>query len=178
MGEEWGERRPFTFFTDFSGELGNAVREGRRREFKKWPQFQDPANREKIPDPNLPSTMTASLLDWGQMDSEDAKRRLAHVRHLLSLRANEIAPRLRGLRSASPETEIASHRAFSVTWTLSDGAKLRCMASFDDDRVSLQRIGGHQGRAIFESEPGLRAAIAAGEVPPCSVLFEIDEGGA
>jgi malto-oligosyltrehalose trehalohydrolase len=29
MGEEWGETRPFNFFTDFHDELGDAVREGR-----------------------------------------------------------------------------------------------------------------------------------------------------
>ena len=34
MGEEWGETRPFAFFTDFEGELADAVREGRRREFR------------------------------------------------------------------------------------------------------------------------------------------------
>ena len=31
MGEEWGETRPFCFFTDFHGELADAVREGRRQ---------------------------------------------------------------------------------------------------------------------------------------------------
>ena len=60
MGEEWGERRPFCYFTDFTGELATAVREGRRAEFKKWPQFADPANRERIPDPNAPETAAAS----------------------------------------------------------------------------------------------------------------------
>ena len=59
MGEEWGETQPFFFFTDFHGDLGDAVREGRRNEFSKWQSFRDAANREKIPDPNAfvpPST--------------------------------------------------------------------------------------------------------------------------
>src|SRR6266852_4051700 len=33
MGEEWASERPFLFFCDFAGELAQAVREGRQREF-------------------------------------------------------------------------------------------------------------------------------------------------
>ena len=33
MGEEWGSTAPFPFFCDFDGELAEAVRKGRRREF-------------------------------------------------------------------------------------------------------------------------------------------------
>ena len=33
MGDEWGARRPFPFFCDFQGELADAVRNGRRKEF-------------------------------------------------------------------------------------------------------------------------------------------------
>ena len=33
MGEEWGARTPWQFFSDHEGELGEAVREGRRAEF-------------------------------------------------------------------------------------------------------------------------------------------------
>src|SRR5262249_28100389 len=34
MGEEWGAREPFPFFCDFRGDVGEAVRRGRRREFE------------------------------------------------------------------------------------------------------------------------------------------------
>jgi maltooligosyltrehalose trehalohydrolase len=34
MGEEWGSERPFPFFCDFHGALAQAVRKGRREEFK------------------------------------------------------------------------------------------------------------------------------------------------
>ncbi|HEX4504857.1 MAG TPA: malto-oligosyltrehalose trehalohydrolase, partial [Alphaproteobacteria bacterium] len=56
MGDELGSTAPFLFFTDFHGDLADAVREGRRREFAKFPAFSDPAQREKIPDPNARST--------------------------------------------------------------------------------------------------------------------------
>src|SRR5690606_21828474 len=52
MGEEWGTRTPFLFFTDFHDELAAAVREGRRNEFSALPAFADPQLRATIPDPN------------------------------------------------------------------------------------------------------------------------------
>ena len=52
MGEEWASARPFQFFCDFEGELAQAVRDGRRREFAKFPAFADPDVRDRIPDPN------------------------------------------------------------------------------------------------------------------------------
>ena len=33
MGDEWGAREPFPFFCDFKGDLAEAVRNGRRKEF-------------------------------------------------------------------------------------------------------------------------------------------------
>src|SRR5690606_14138336 len=41
MGEEWGAKEPFYFFCDFEPELGRLVREGRRNEFARFPQFSD-----------------------------------------------------------------------------------------------------------------------------------------
>jgi len=33
MGEEWGSKAPFPFFCNFEGDLAEAVRDGRRKEF-------------------------------------------------------------------------------------------------------------------------------------------------
>ncbi|HEY4439701.1 MAG TPA: malto-oligosyltrehalose trehalohydrolase, partial [Candidatus Elarobacter sp.] len=77
MGEEWGASTPFLFFSDFGGELGAAVTEGRRREFAAWPAFADPATRERIPDPQDPATMRASVLRWDERDDEPHAAMLA-----------------------------------------------------------------------------------------------------
>jgi 1,4-alpha-glucan branching enzyme len=53
MGEEWGSGQHFLFFCDFEPGLGDAVREGRRREFAHFPEFRDDAARQRIPDPEL-----------------------------------------------------------------------------------------------------------------------------
>ncbi len=49
MGEEWGTKRPFPFFCDFPGELGELVRKGRREEFAGFPDFQAPSNASVSP---------------------------------------------------------------------------------------------------------------------------------
>ena len=58
MGEEYGERAPFQFFSDhIDEEIATATREGRRREFAAFAQFG-----EEIPDPQARETFEASKL--------------------------------------------------------------------------------------------------------------------
>jgi maltooligosyltrehalose trehalohydrolase len=76
MGEEYGAGTPWRFFSDHSGELGHAVRDGRRREFA-----QHGWSTEEIPDPQDRATFEASTLDW-EID-EDL---LAFYRALIALR--------------------------------------------------------------------------------------------
>ena len=47
MGEEWGSKAPFPFFCDFEGDLAEAVRQGRRREYA-WAYAK---YGDEIPDP-------------------------------------------------------------------------------------------------------------------------------
>lgn len=176
MGEEWAEERPFLFFTDFAGELGRNVREGRRKEFRKWPQFQDPETRARIPDPNAAGTMEASRLDWAAREKESGQRRLAYVRDLLALRAREIAPRIEELRQGSELIRTLSERAFAVSWPFPDGNVLRCAASFERAPVAAQLEPLNPTQVLFESEPGLAAHVAEGHFPADAVLFEIGRG--
>ena len=64
MGEEWAAAQPFPFFCDFGPDLADAVRKGRRDEFARFPEFQDPAMRERIPDPMADATFASAKLDW------------------------------------------------------------------------------------------------------------------
>jgi maltooligosyltrehalose trehalohydrolase len=59
MGEEYGERHPFQFFSDhIDEEIAVATREGRRREFAAFAQFA----AEEVPDPQDPATFERSKL--------------------------------------------------------------------------------------------------------------------
>jgi maltooligosyltrehalose trehalohydrolase len=60
MGEEYGERAPFQFFSDhIDKKIATATREGRRREFAAFAQFG-----EEIPDPQDEETFLRSKLTW------------------------------------------------------------------------------------------------------------------
>ncbi|MDX6201349.1 MAG: maltooligosyltrehalose trehalohydrolase [Frankiales bacterium] len=64
MGEEWGARTPWQFFTDHDDvELGRAITDGRRREFVAF--GWDPSD---VPDPQDPATFERSRLDWAELD--------------------------------------------------------------------------------------------------------------
>jgi maltooligosyltrehalose trehalohydrolase len=83
MGEEWGARTPWQFFTSHpEPELGRAVAEGRTREFAEhgW----DP---DAVPDPQAPETFARSKLDWAEPEREPHRRLLAFYRLLIGLRA-------------------------------------------------------------------------------------------
>ncbi|MFC1403751.1 MULTISPECIES: malto-oligosyltrehalose trehalohydrolase [Streptacidiphilus] len=82
MGEEWGARTPWQFFTDHQDpDLAEAVRNGRRREFAGhgW-------RPEEVPDPQAAATFLGSKLDWTEPHRKPHAELLAWYRTLLALR--------------------------------------------------------------------------------------------
>jgi maltooligosyltrehalose trehalohydrolase len=81
MGEEWGARTPWLFFSDHEGELGEAVRQGRRAEFAShgW-------DTSGVPDPQSPDTFQKSKLDWSEAADERGCRLRDWNRDLIALR--------------------------------------------------------------------------------------------
>jgi len=79
MGEEYGEQRPFQFFTDHTDPaIAQATREGRKREFESFAGFAG----ADAPDPQHPQTFERSKLRPEQGDEE----LFAYYRKLLTLR--------------------------------------------------------------------------------------------
>jgi maltooligosyltrehalose trehalohydrolase len=67
MGEEYGERNPFQFFTDhIDPAIAAATVDGRKREFEKFAAFAT----EPIPDPQARETFERSKLDRSRGDEE------------------------------------------------------------------------------------------------------------
>ena len=127
MGEEFAARTPFLYFCDAHGELADAIREGRRREFASFQAFADPARRAAIPDPNARSTFEASRLNWQERESQRGRERLAQVRALLALRHRELEPWLERQRGPGRRRVVGDvlevHWSFaapagSMTWIL------------------------------------------------------------
>ena len=173
MGEEWGEVRPFGFFTDFHGKLADAVRDGRRREFRRFAQFADEANRAKIPDPNARSTFESSRLDWSRLGREEGGTRHELVRRLLEIRHRKIVPRLGAMQSYAGATATVDGAALGVRWTLGGGATLTLIANLGDMPAAAPI--DPNGTVLYESNPGLDAGLQSAPMPPWSVLVCLEE---
>jgi maltooligosyltrehalose trehalohydrolase len=82
MGEEYGERRPFQYFTDhIDPAIAEAAREGRRREFAAFDGFSG-----ALPDPQDPETFARSVLrpDQGDAQVHDLYAQLLRLRARLA----------------------------------------------------------------------------------------------
>ena len=149
MGEEWACHQPFLFFCDFEGELGDAVRNGRREEFARFAAFADPKTRARIPDPLSEQTFKRSVLRWKDSRSTQGRSWLAHYQKLLELRASEISP-----RSFGPgRYRMLNERAFEAAWGGAEG-ELRLLANFSDSVISLKPPP--RGRLLWGNGSGQR----------------------
>jgi malto-oligosyltrehalose trehalohydrolase len=149
MGEEWGCRQPFLFFCDFAGELGEAVRNGRREEFARFATFADPKARARIPDPLSEQTFRRSVLRWRDARGTQGRGSLAHYKKLLELRRAEIAPR----RFGPGRYRMLGERAFEVTWEGAEG-RLRLRANLGESAV--QADAPPRGRLLWGGDTGTR----------------------
>lgn len=173
MGEEWGSKRPFLFFTDHRDELADAVREGRRREFAEFGAFKDPAQRERIPDPNAPATFEASVLDDAEAAAPRHRTHRERFRQWLTLRHEQIVPRLAGARAL--RAVVLADSAVEARWSLGDGATLNIAINLSDDAVPLtvSERTAFQTELRVGSRDGVLEALAAGELPPRSAAVWI-----
>jgi maltooligosyltrehalose trehalohydrolase len=172
MGEEWGCEQPFPFFCDFHGDLADAVREGRRREFARFAAFGSAEARERIPDPNARATFAAAVLRWEALGDAPARARLSLHRELLDLRRREIAPRLAGAR-AGAYGEIGP-AGLRVRWALGDGARLELVAQLGAERHALP-AEAPRGRLLFARPRDWLRRVERGELPPRSVAWLLEE---
>ncbi|MDT0164840.1 malto-oligosyltrehalose trehalohydrolase [Actinotalea sp. AC32] len=90
MGEEWGARTPWQFFTDHAEpELVEAIRRGRTEEFGGHGWDDVYGGPVEVPDPQAPGTVEASRLDWSEPEAPRHARLLRWYRDLVALRHAE-----------------------------------------------------------------------------------------
>jgi maltooligosyltrehalose trehalohydrolase len=171
MGEEFGAATPFLFFCDFDKDLAAAVTAGRRNEFSRFPQFDDPAQRNRIPDPNSSATFDASRLDWTELHEPEHQQWHLFYRRLLQLRRRHIVPRIVSGAEAKSEYQVPTKRALAVNWTFADRSCLHLVANLGDSEVTdLKRP---DGQVIFASEQINDRTPADPTLPPWSVLWSV-----
>ena len=157
MGEEWGARTPWQYFTDHTDpDLAAAVRQGRRTEFAAhgW-------DRDDVPDPQDPQTLVRSRLDWSEPGKDPHDRLLRWYRDLVRLRRER------------PDLRDGRLDAVEVAWDHAD-RRLRLRRGGHDVLVNLGDApwpADGTGTVLLSWEPGVEVAGGTVTVPPRSAVL-------
>ncbi|WP_424684099.1 malto-oligosyltrehalose trehalohydrolase [Frateuria sp. YIM B11624] len=163
MGEEWGSRTPFLFFTDHPDEaLRSAVREGRRKEFADF----EGHGKGDVPDPNAPSSFERSRPDPHEAARPEGLARLTLVRHLLAQRREHLIPRLQQARPLGARALGA--RALQARWQLGD-ARLHVYCNLGEEMTCVHAKPTPDARWLH-GEASAIAALAEGRLAPACTL--------
>lgn len=179
MGEEYGATQPFLYFTSHLDEsLASAVRDGRRKEFARFPAFADEAARAAIPDPNAESSFAASVPAAPHDPVEtDGFSWSEWVAALLKLRRTFIVPHLH--RCSALGATVLGKAAVSVCWRLGNGSTLAIAINLGD--VGLETTlasafgSATAGADVLFDSGGVLAALDAGELPAYAMLAVLEQ---
>ena len=163
MGEEWGSRTPFLFFTDHQNEpLRTAVREGRRQEFAEF----DSHGQQDVPDPNARATFERSCPDPHEAASPAGIARLTLIRHLLAQRREHLVPQLQQARPLG--AQALGKRALQACWQLGD-ARLQVYCNLGEGVTAVDARPTSAARWLH-GEASAIAALAEGRLHPACTL--------
>jgi maltooligosyltrehalose trehalohydrolase len=151
MGEEWGTRRSFPFFCDFPGELGELVREGRREEFAGFPEFADPKQRQKIPDPGSEQTFRSGKLDWQELSQADHAQWLNWYKSILQVRREQIMPLINQIGGHAAQYRVLGRNAILTCWKVGGSQELTLQANLSDG--ILEAVLTEDGRTLWNEGP-------------------------
>ena len=128
MGEEYGETRPFQYFTSHpEPELADAVRNGRREEFSAFASFTG----TEVPDPQDPATFERSTLDRSAADGAEGAARRELWRRLLELRRAE--PALGNGRRDLVDVLTVDAERLAVVRRAEDGSAVLVVANLGEE---------------------------------------------
>jgi len=167
MGEEWASASPFPFFCDFEGDMAEAVRNGRRAEFKRFPAFHDEAARDRIPDPTSERTFASAKLDWDACAEPAHRAALDRTRRLLAVRRERILPLVDTMGAHAGTYTVVGQNAVAVRWLTQGGTTLRLDANLKAHAQS--GFPAAAGSTIWRE-----GQAADGRLSPWSVLWTVD----
>ena len=157
------------FWARVTGQVVSS-RRGRREEFAKFARFRIPESRELIPDPSSATTFKRSKLNWASLNHDEHRGWREFYRGLLQARREKVAPLVLSKIEITSEYALLGQRAIRVSWNVGR-ATLTVVANLGPQPVpSAKQIPGAN---IFGV--GYWGAAAAGEVPPYSAAWFLDE---
>jgi len=152
MGEEWAADQPFLFFSDMA-DLAEEIRQQRREQLRSLPNY------DRMTDPMSRQAFAKSKLDWGALSKDGHRRYLSLYRRLIGIRAEQIAPRLGGMRGNSGSYELLGSHGVKVSWILGDKSTLSLFANLSDEPLDDVNVwsGDHLWLEGFASGDSLAA---------------------
>lgn len=147
FGEEDGATQPFLYFADWEGELREAVREGRKREFGH-------AARDGRP---LPDACSAETFEASRpVPGTGAADTRAAVRAALDARRRWITPRHALLLTGRHTCQRIGGRGLAVQWRYEDGRMLALELNLGDTplRVPPEHLGPVEAQQVFSHRRG------------------------
>ena len=144
FGEEWGATEPFLYFADWEGELREAVRAGRRREFGH-------EHASDLPDPCSEKTFAASRPDLAHVQADAARAWREEVHAALVARKRWITPRQPLLLTGRHSAQRVAERGLAVQWRYEDGKMLGLELNLGPGvlQVEPQHLGPVEAQAVF-----------------------------
>lgn len=148
MGEEWGETRPFFYFTDFHDELAKKIWEGRFKE------FPDAYPEERIPNPNDGHTFQKSRIEIPiklyEINSNTEMTKQQHwwrfYKELLHIRHQELVQHLPNAYSLG--VDILADKAVCAKWQMGNGSHLYMYINLSESDVT-RAVDGFNPRVLF-----------------------------
>jgi maltooligosyltrehalose trehalohydrolase len=165
MGEEWGSRMPFLYFSDVDPAFRDDIISQRSKNFG---PFVVPAKRNlPPPDPMAKEAFDNSKLDWSALEGSNGEAWFTHYQALLAVRRLEIAPRLEGVGGNSANYRMLSDGGFAVDWLLSGSVRLALVANLSDAAIDL--TSAHTGRELWRE-----GQVTPTQLGPWAVRWTLD----
>ncbi len=159
MGEEWGARTPWQFFTSYPDPLlAGSVRSGRRAEFADHGWTAD-----QVPDPQDPTTPHRSRLAWADIDEPEHAEVLDFYRKAIQLRRQR--PELPDPRLAAVSVDFSEEGR----WLVMTRGGLRVVCNLAGQRQTVPLDGAPLG-VLLASRPGFVYSDGKVELDGESVL--------
>ncbi|MFL5410199.1 MAG: malto-oligosyltrehalose trehalohydrolase [Myxococcales bacterium] len=142
QGDEWGATEPFLYFVSHSDPaLVEAVRKGRREEFKSFQDFGG-----EVPDPDAEETFLRSRIDWGKRSAREGQAALRWHTALLALRRDH--PALRDDRRDALDARAQGQAL--VMRRVNEGKVVAVVALFAEEQSSVD-LGETGWRILLDS---------------------------
>lgn len=146
QGEEWNASGPFLYFTDHQDpDLGQAVREGRCKEFSSFGW-----KAEEIPDPQKWSTFDHSRLNWDEQHYQPHSSILYWYRRLIHLR--RCLPDLNDERLEQVQVFYDQQGL----WLVMRRGQVTVVVNFSGQEQWIPLVQDNSSRVLISSKAGLK----------------------